>query len=106
MAQVNFMNEIVNEYRKQFKDDTTAPILTGYVSNDMTSNYYFIPAGTEYVPHAERPYYVDQFTLQEYFDDDDADDDTTEPTGYNNATLLDKVHALQELAYVTCGGQL
>lgn len=103
MTQVKFMDDIVNEYRKQF--DT--PVLTHYVSNDMSSNYYFLDDNGNDQDDAGNKYYVDQFDLQEYFDDDnEIDADGEYKNTYTDETLESKAQALQELAFVIVGGKL
>lgn len=115
MAQVKFMDEIVDEYRRLFEDDERAPVLLHYVSNDMASNYYFKTRGSD------NSYYVDQFTLQEYFNND-GDEYTYNADGtkqckdhpglspihvmdtcntYEIESLENKAHALYELAQAT-----
>ncbi len=126
MTQVKFMDDIVAEYNRLFKDDETAPRLIGYVSNDMASNYYFMDAKGNTKDENGNKYYVDQFTLQEYFDNDSCEYDykaggdkvcKEHPelgaihimetcNTYEIESLEYKAHALQELAFVTCGGQL
>lgn len=100
MAQVKFMDDIVAEYRRLF--DT--PILTHYTANEMASNYYFLDKDGNTQDENGNYYYVDQFTLQEYFDYESEDNGLC--NSYDNEPLEEKAYALQELAYVTTGGQL
>lgn len=106
MTQVKFMDDIVAEYNRLFADDKSAPLLTHYTANEMASNYYFATPDGKATDDQGNLFYVDQFTLQEWFDLDDEDGNNTGDNDYESQSLENKAHALYELAYVTCGGQL
>lgn len=80
----HFMQSIIDEYNAHHVTEVT-PKIDRFVSNDMSSNYYFTWQGREL--------YVDQFDLQESFDDETEEANSA----WRNADLSDKAYALAEL---------
>lgn len=85
-----FMKQLAIRHNRLFKGDDE-PTCNRIVTNDMTSNYYFTFNGVET--------YVDQYDLQEWFDDDEGtEEDRLSNKLYLESDLNAKAYALNELA--------
>lgn len=82
------MQSIIDEYNSNHVTSVT-PKIHRYVSNDMTSVYYFTWDGAEQ--------YVDQYDLQEYFIEDYENYGDTNGNEWANISTSDKAYALAEL---------